>query len=96
MAYCYFIWDWTEDRAGQEKWSALEDLRNVLTPALLRKKNTHLVMMDLKPENVSGLTHTVGDDAGSYTDTVRVQLTFDYEGAYVTRMVKKPDFAGGE
>jgi len=91
VRYHYFIWDWTKERAGRKKWTAIDDLENVLTPGLLRKRDTHVVLLDLKPEHVSGLTRTFGDDSGSYTDGVRVQLTFDFEGKHVTRMAKVPD-----
>ncbi|SDA75498.1 MULTISPECIES: hypothetical protein [unclassified Janthinobacterium] len=89
VGFNYFIWDWTRERGGQKQWAAIDDLANVLSPSLSRKRDTHVVLLDLKPDNVSGLTWTFGSDSGSYTDSVRVQLTFDFEGRHVTRMAKK-------
>ncbi len=79
VKYRYVIWNAgsSVDKEPRTLGYTLKALRALLTPAITPVETPVWWVPCLTPSDVAGLTFTSGEDSGSYSDEIRLQVTFD-------------------
>lgn len=79
IEYRYVIWNAgrTEVKQPRSLPNTLSELQKILTENVRPVENPKWWVKTLSPSDVTGLTFTFGDDSGSYSKGIRLQVIFD-------------------